>query len=117
MLTINLNLISLQIKEIVLNHLPIKHIWNLLCILHNFIKKIIISSLSLSKLVLLQIGCWVFQVRCLVDKVLWLSWSWKKLNRLVLLLSCSTTSEIVGGGVEDQVLLTTDGSICSNVKS
>jgi len=74
MLAINLYFVCLQIEKVVLDHLSVKHVWNLLCILYYFVKKVVVSGVIGSYFILLQTNR-ILLVYRFVYQVLWLSWN------------------------------------------
>lgn len=83
-LTVNLYFICLQIEKVILDHLPVEHVWNLLSVFYNFVEKIIVSDFCISQFVLLQVHRLVFLPHLLIDQIWRLSWKGLEL----LFLTC-----------------------------
>lgn len=93
MLTVNLYFIRLQIEKVVLNHLSIKHVWDLLRVLHYLVEKVVVASFIGCYLILLQVYR-IFLIHLLAYQVWWLSWNVQRVKLLLLLLT-SSYSEVV----------------------
>lgn len=112
-LTINLNFIRLQIEEVVLNHLPVKHVWNLFGIFNYFVEKVVVSGFCWCFFILLQINR-ILLVDWLVYQILWLS---RNDHRLELLFLTCSNSKVICWSVQIYIIRNTADRSCSNVHS
>jgi len=112
-LTINLDFICLQIEEVVLNRLPVKHVWNLFCIFNYFVEKVVVSGVCWCFFILLQINR-ILLVDWLVYQILWLSRNYYRLE--LLFLTCSN-SKVVCWSIQIYIIRNTADRSCSNVYS